>query len=96
MEALSALCASHGVKLTIAVYPWPAQIVRHDLDSRQVRIRSEFAAARRIDVINLFPAFISAEDLKSTLARLYIRGDNHWNEAGHHEVALASSPLDLP
>jgi len=97
LEALTALCASHGVKLTLAVYPWPAQIAQRDLDSRQVRIWKEFAAAQRIDFINLFPAFIGAEDPASTIERWFIRGDNHWNEAGHREVAdRLAAALGLP
>ena len=47
--------------------------------------------------INLFPAFIGAEDPASTIKRWFIDGDNHWNEAGHREVAdRLAAALHLP
>jgi hypothetical protein len=87
MEALAALCRRHGVALTVAVYPWLPQILYRDLDSLQVRVWREFAAAHGANFIDLFPAFINDQPFDAIRARYFIDGDLHWNDDGHRLVA---------
>jgi hypothetical protein len=89
MDALAALLARHGIRLTVAVYPWPDQIVRRDLASMQVALWREWAQARGADFIDLFPRFLAGSAPEQVLARDFIPGDVHWNEAGHRVVADA-------
>lgn len=87
MDSLADLLEKHGIALTIAVYPWPDQILHRDLQSIQVRFWQEWAAKRGVRFFNLFPAFIGGQDPDIALRTYYIKGDVHWNEAGHKLVA---------
>lgn len=87
MRLLAELCAEHGVKLIIVVYPWPTQIMHGDVDSRQVNFWQEFCARHQLDFINLFPAFMAGGVAGRVLERYFIPGDVHWNAAGHQLVA---------
>jgi hypothetical protein len=87
MRKLSELCRAHGISMNIAVYPWPAQIRRRELRSRQVKIWRRFSEENRALFLNYFPDFIAAGDARATVGRYFIRGDVHWNAAGHELVA---------
>ncbi len=89
MDQLLALCRERGIRLTVAVYPWPDQIVTRDLDSRQVRFWREWCTARDVAFLDLFPEFIDGTPAAEVLARDFITNDVHWNEAGHRRVAEA-------
>jgi lysophospholipase L1-like esterase len=87
MAELSRLLAARGIPLTIIVYPWPDQILRSQLDSRQAVHWREFAAAHGADFVDLHPAFMRDPDPRQATNRYFIPGDSHWNEAGHALVA---------
>ena len=74
--------------MTIAVYPWPDQIVHADLYSRQVTFWEKWAKKHSVVFFNFFPSFISPEtDPKEVIRKNFIEGDVHWNETGHEVVA---------
>ncbi len=87
MDMLLTFCREHDIRLTVAVYPWPDQIVRGDLQSRQSRFWRAWTASRSVDFVDLFPAFIDQTPPAQVLERYFIPGDIHWNEAGHKLVA---------
>jgi lysophospholipase L1-like esterase len=89
MDRLAELAQKHGASLTVVVYPWPTQIARKDLDSRQVRIWRDWARERGARFVDLFPAFVSHDDARNeqTIRELFIPDDFHWNPAGHRRVA---------
>ena len=87
MDRLADLLRARGIALTVAVYPWPDQIRHRDLRSKQVTFWSAWAAAHGGGFIDYFPRFIGAAPPDEVLDRYFIRGDVHWNEAGHHVVA---------
>jgi lysophospholipase L1-like esterase len=88
MDSLYRLSREQGFGLSIAVYPWPDQIWNADLDSRQVVFWQAWAKERDIPFINYFPLFIGDElDRDEVLKNYFIRGDFHWNEAGHALIA---------
>ncbi len=88
IKRLKALLDKHHIKLTLAVYPWPAQIFYNDLDSIQVREWRKFCQENGIDFINLFPEFIKkGQDNRQSILDFYIPNDMHWNERGHLKVA---------
>ena len=87
MDLLAALLEERGIPLTVVVYPWPAQIYFHDLDSRQVRLWRDWSARKGARFVNVFPAFVTDAPPLETIRRYYIDGDIHWNEEGHKLVA---------
>lgn len=87
MDLLYQLCKKHKIKMTIAVYPWPHQIAKHDLNSTQIKFWKAFAAKRSIGLINFFPYFINGQKAEEIINKYYISGDIHWNDAGHRLIA---------
>jgi hypothetical protein len=90
MDSLHAFLQERQIPLTVAVYPWPDQVMAGDLDSRQVRIWRRWTEERGVRLVNHFPDFVvgrTAEDRTATLVRYYIDGDFHWNAAGHRLIA---------
>jgi len=87
MDALAALLAGRGIRLTVAVYPWPDQVLLRDRTSVQARFWQEWAEAHGAGFLDYFPVFITDEPPRETVRRYYISGDVHWNEAGHRLVA---------
>ncbi|MEZ0229035.1 MAG: hypothetical protein ACAI25_10450, partial [Planctomycetota bacterium] len=89
MDELARLLGARGIPLTVVVYPWPAQIHFHDLDSRQVRLWRDWTARHGAAFVDVFPAFVTSAPPAETIRRCYIDGDVHWNEEGHRVVAKA-------
>ena len=87
MDALAALVAARGIRLTIAVYPWPDQILMRDRASLQARFWKSWADEHGVPLIDYFPVFVGDESPRETVRRYFISGDVHWNEAGHRLVA---------
>jgi hypothetical protein len=87
MDLLAGLLAERGIRLTVAVYPWPDQIRHGDLESLQVSFWKQWAAGKGADFIDYFPRFVEPGRSREILARQFIRGDIHWNEAGHRTIA---------
>ncbi len=87
MDLLADLVAQHGIRLTVAVYPWPDQVRRGDLRSAQASFWKQWAADRGADFLDYFPRFVDPARSREILAREFIPGDIHWNEAGHQAVA---------
>ncbi len=88
---LKKLLDKHQIKLSLGVYPWPAQIYYNDLNSIQVTEWQAFCQQNKITFVNLFPEFISenAEANKKALTEYYIKNDMHWNKKGNQKVAEA-------
>ena len=88
MDQLYDLTQQHNIPMTIAVYPWPDQIMHHDLNSRQVKFWNEWGSEHSVLFINFFPDFIQPGiDPKQVMERYFLEGDVHWNERGHQLIA---------
>jgi len=91
MNKLVELLRKHEVQLTVAVYPWPDQIIREDLNSKQVQIWQEWCEANHVRFINYFPAFVkkssTTTEKEQVLDRYFLDGNSHWNERGHEVIA---------
>lgn len=83
IDKLYQLVRRHGVKLSIAVYPYLRQIEQGDINCRQVKIWEEFCQERDIQFINFFPDWIYIDNP----AQYFFVGDDHWNEKGHQKIA---------
>jgi len=87
MDQLYLLMRKNNIKMTIAVYPYPYQITKKDMDSKQVKFWKKFSKDRDIDFIDYFPHFIRSSSSKEILEKYFIPGDCHWNAEGHKLVA---------
>jgi len=87
MDRLADLAEARGIRLTAAVYPWPDQILLRDQPSKQQTAWREWALRRGVGFIDCFPTFMQAGAGPDVVRREFIRGDIHWNEAGHRRVA---------
>jgi hypothetical protein len=83
------LCAQHGIRLTIAVYPSPYQLTASNLAGIPVTFWQEFTEKNSTEFLNLFPVFIGNEPPEIVYPKYFIKGDVHWNEAGNRLVAEA-------
>jgi hypothetical protein len=89
MTEVQKLCAQHGIRLTIVVYPSPYQLTGSNLAGIPVTFWRAFAEKHHVDFLNLFPAFIGSEPPEIVYPRYFIKGDVHWNDAGNRHVAEA-------
>ncbi len=89
MERLLRVLERSGITLTIAVYPWPDQILYKDVDSKQVRFWKGWAAKNSVGFLNLFPYFVNGDNPKEIIGNYFIPCDMHLNEAGHRLFAKA-------
>ena len=87
MDRLLGECRKHGVRLTLAVYPWPDQVRRGDLESRQVVYWRQWAERNGVGFLNYFPRFVDPARRREILEGEFIKGDIHWNQAGHRAIA---------
>jgi hypothetical protein len=92
MQALADLLRAHNIPLTVAVYPWPYQVIYNDRDSRQVAIWRDFCVKNCKAFIDLFPLVFAQRDAHSDwYERNYIPGDSHFSPEGNrllfHELA---------
>jgi hypothetical protein len=88
MDRLGNLLQRHGVRLTVAVYPWKEQIRARDVESKQVVVWRGWAARQGAGFVDCFPAFMEGP-ADEMIRREFIPGDIHWNGIGHQRIARA-------
>jgi hypothetical protein len=98
--------AKRNIRISVVVYPYPAQLVFDTVDSRQVRIWREWCEGKCKRFISLFPAFFAAKEQCSRpepgcwYLKYFILGDIHYNAVGNALVAdvvsksLAEAPVE--
>lgn len=104
MNLLHTMLSEKGIRMRLAVFPWPDHLLRKDRDSLQVRYWREWSAEKGVPFIDLFDAFMSQGSAEEVIETLFIPHDHHWNEAGHVLVAekvmegwsLPGTPGSLP
>lgn len=90
MDKLHALLKSRGISLTVAVYPWPGQVLYDSPDSIQVRYWKKWCSDRDVTFINCFSYLMTGKTEKEKeriIDKYYIRNDVHFNEDGHKLIA---------
>jgi hypothetical protein len=60
LDALWQYVGDRGVSMTLVVYPWPGQIQRVERDCQQRTHWAAWSKQRKVDFIDLFPAFLDA------------------------------------
>ncbi|MDH3386496.1 MAG: SGNH/GDSL hydrolase family protein [Gammaproteobacteria bacterium] len=96
MDRLVSLLSRHSVRLTVVVYPWPAQVYYGDLNSIQVAYWQDWAAQNQLTLVNLFPPFFVDQQRDNVLRDYYFPGDVHFNEAGNRLIAENFLRLFIP
>ncbi|MFO8048303.1 MAG: hypothetical protein R6U29_04650 [Desulfosudaceae bacterium] len=90
MTRLKNLLDRHGIKLTVAVYPWPPQLRAGDRDSVHSAYWRNWCRRQGVEFIDYFPVFFETmgeTPPKTFIDRYFINGDAHWNRQGHQLVA---------
>jgi len=91
MQALHKLTEQYGIKLSVAVYPWPGQVLFDVENSLQVQIWKKFCENRCEYFINSFPSIFNLSKQigkQKTIDKLYIKGDIHYSYAGNEVLYL--------
>jgi len=86
MDRLADLLRSKNIGLTLAVYPWPDQILNDPKAPRHPGFWKKWAEEKKVWFIDLFPLFTKDKPF-DVLGKYFLRGDMHWNAAGHAAVA---------
>ncbi len=90
IEKLYYLLSDKGIKLSIAVYPWPQQIENNDRNSKHVEMWKNFCVGRCYKFIDFFPFFFEEVEKTSYLEvykRYYFWNDVHFNFEGNKAIA---------
>lgn len=87
MDRMLGVLREKSIPLSIAVYPWPDQILHGDLNSRQVSFWRAWAKENSVQFFNFFPAVFDGTDPEANIARYYIPGDIHFNAEGNRLIA---------
>jgi lysophospholipase L1-like esterase len=98
MDALTAALRARGIRLSVAVYPWPDQMAYDVAESRQVSIWRAWCARQGCAAfIDHFPDFLAHRGEADWRARFYIDHDVHFTAAGNRLLAdrlvAAMAPL---
>ena len=95
MDGVAELCREFEIELSVAVYPWPPQIAEGDAQSRQIGLWRDWCERRGARFVDLFPTFLAAPDKspEAIVAEEFLKGDVHWNAAGHRRMADALEPF---
>jgi hypothetical protein len=91
MDRVAALLKSHNIKLSVGVYPWPAQLMYDQENSLQVQLWKKFCEQQHCEnFYNAFPAFFNAvrtSGMDATIYQYYFQGDMHFAKEGNALVA---------
>ena len=90
MNHLHDLLTSHGIKLTIIIYPWPQQIFQGEQNTQYAKEWKAWCSPKKVTLIDLFENFIQAAKAQGRdefIEENFYRLDNHWNQKGHSFVA---------
>jgi lysophospholipase L1-like esterase len=86
MRLLADFLKTRWIGLTLAVYPWPDQIINDSKAPRHRGFWQKWAKKKNIPFVDLFPVFTADEPYK-VLGQYFLPNDMHWNGAGHELVA---------
>ncbi len=78
-----------NISLTIAVYPYPGQLLYDQENSKQVKIWKDFCKNKCKYFINYFPSFfgeIKNSNNKRIIDKYYIKNDVHFNFDGNKKI----------
>lgn len=84
MDSLNVLCSQYNISLTIVGYPRESYNLLNQQQLQHVEsFWKDYSSQRNIPYISLYGLLLEKIKHKN----IYIKGDNHWNEAGHSLIA---------
>ena len=89
MDELYNYLNERNIPLSLAIYPWPGQILHDKVNSKHVSIWKEFCEQRCENFINLFPLFfdeINHNSKEKVIELFYLKNDVHFNEDAHKKI----------
>ena len=90
MERIYNLLKTNNIELSIAVYPWPSQILWDKADNNHVRLWKNFCNDKCYMFLNNYENFfkeVDRTDRWSVIERYYILNDVHYNSEGNRLIA---------
>lgn len=90
MEKLYNLLQENNIKLSVAVYPHPGQILHDEVNSKQVKIWKKFCENKCHKFFNFFPSFFNyakTNGKHEAINKFYVKNDGHLNEEGNRFFA---------
>lgn len=93
MELLYEMLEKNNIKLSVGVYPWPAQLLEMSKSNSDNNLQSsiwrEFCLNKCVNFIDMFPIFshlIDNSTVESVYQNYFIDGDVHYNKDGNSLV----------
>ena len=89
MEMTYDLLNKNNIKLSVGIYPWPAQIMFDNQESKIVKMMTNFCENRCEFFFNNFPDFFEETSVlskKEIVSKYYINGDVHFNSLGNEKL----------
>jgi hypothetical protein len=90
MSELKRVLDRHNIKMTVVVYPWPAQLFFEDASHRGVQLWKDFCIKEDcynfIDANQFFFDEIQKSSKFEVIQKYYIPGDIHFNEEGNRAM----------
>ena len=91
MEMIYLLLNENDIKMSVGIYPWPAQIMYDTKDSKIVRLINEFCKNKCEFFFNNFPDFfdeLDASNKSDVILKYYIEDDVHFNSFGNEKLFI--------
>ena len=91
MEMIHVLLNENDIKMSVGIYPWPAQIMHDTKDSKIVSLIEEFCKNKCEFFFNNFPDFfdeIDTSNKEDIILKYYIKGDVHFNSLGNEKLFI--------
>ncbi len=89
MEMTYNLLDKNNIKMSVGIYPWPAQIIFDNRQSKIVNLMSNFCKNKCEFFFNNFPDFfdeLNLYDKERLISKYYIKGDVHFNSSGNEKI----------
>ena len=89
MEMTYDLLQKNNIKMSIGIYPWPAQILYDNSQSKIVKLMDNFCFNKCEFFFNNFTDFFSEiplADKEKIISKYYIEGDVHFNSLGNEKI----------
>ena len=89
MEMTYELLRKNDIKMSVGIYPWPAQILYDNSQSKLVKLMKNFCINKCEFFFNNFTEFFNettSTDKEKIISRYYIEGDVHFNSLGNEKI----------
>ena len=90
MENLYKLLLDNEIKMSIGIYPWPAQLVELDINSEKINEQSKIwnnfcqnKCFHFIDMFEIYKNLLQKNNVTDLYNNFYISGDVHFNKNGN-------------